>query len=585
MRPDAQGAEQARPDAVGRMLLGRYRVLAQNNEGGFGTVSVCWDTRLQRRVAIKRMPLLLPGSDPQAASTLDEALAEARTSGMLAHPNIVTVFDFETDATSSYLVMEYVDGLNLQDLLQRVEDGVLTFDECAHVLESVSAALAFAHENGVLHLDIKPANIMIDRTGTVKLGDFGMATLASAAGYGGARGGTVGYMPPEQIRGELVDERSDIFSLAVVVWESLTGSCPYRAPSASASLQKIMHGPTPALSKVEPQLAGIVEETLLRALDPDPAGRMASVEELAKIVVPNLGDPQEGQASLRDLIEQAEAGDDGPLGADADPGLTWAERFPWLRPAITRGASALCTAYLAFRVLPFVLQTSWQAQLAVSLAAGGCTWAWPPLGSALVLAALVLATSAREGSGSMPVALVLGVVSLAWWAYAGRKERSATTAVLLPSTLGSSLCGPAIAGLAAEPLQAAATGGASWLLCKFVQRCWAASFAPAQLASSCATLLLDPWSWWTMLGCAAAAGACSWFSSRGTLTFRIVGQAVCFAIVAVCLAVLSHVENGGIWTPEEATALAVALVWGGIMCAMDVLIGSDRMGPEGEDSQ
>ena len=187
-------------------LLGRYRVLARRGAGGFGTVCTCWDTRLQRRVAIKRIPLLTSDDVSGAsASTADEALAEARTACLLAHPNIVTVYDFETDGTHAYLVMEYVDGLNLAELLARVEDGVLTHEECAHVLRSVAAALTYAHENGVLHLDIKPTNIMIDRQGTVKLADFGMATLASAAGYGGARGGTVGYMPPEQIQGLLVD--------------------------------------------------------------------------------------------------------------------------------------------------------------------------------------------------------------------------------------------------------------------------------------------------------------------------------------------------------------------------------------------
>ena len=212
-------------------LLGRYRVLARRGAGGFGTVCTCWDTRLQRRVAIKRIPLLTSDDVSGAsASTADEALAEARTACLLAHPNIVTVYDFETDGTHAYLVMEYVDGLNLAELLARVEDGVLTHEECAHVLRSVAAALTYAHENGVLHLDIKPTNIMIDRQGTVKLADFGMATLASAAGYGGARGGTVGYMPPEQIQGLLVDERTDVFSLAVVTWQALTGRSPFLPP-------------------------------------------------------------------------------------------------------------------------------------------------------------------------------------------------------------------------------------------------------------------------------------------------------------------------------------------------------------------
>ena len=165
------------------VLLNRYRIMGSRGTGGFGTVLTCWDTRLQRRVAIKRMPL----TGSRASSTVTEALAEARTSSMLAHPNIVTVFDFEVDSAYAYLVMEYVDGLNLAELLARVEGGTLTHDEAACLVQSVASALGYAHENGVLHMDIKPTNIMIDRTGTVKLCDFGMATLASAAGYGGAR--------------------------------------------------------------------------------------------------------------------------------------------------------------------------------------------------------------------------------------------------------------------------------------------------------------------------------------------------------------------------------------------------------------
>ena len=226
------------------MLLGRYRVLERRGTGGFGTVCTCWDTRLQRRVAIKRIPLAA-----EAGTTAEEALSEARTACMLGHPNIVTVYDFESEGSYAYLVMEFVDGLNLAELLARVEGGRLMPEECAHILVSVARALSYAHENRVLHLDIKPTNIMIDRRGTVKLADFGMSSLSSAAGYGGARGGTVGYMPPEQIEGMLVDERTDVFSLAVVVWQALTGSNPYLARSAEESLTRIRRGPGTGLSR------------------------------------------------------------------------------------------------------------------------------------------------------------------------------------------------------------------------------------------------------------------------------------------------------------------------------------------------
>lgn len=147
--------ERAPASAPQELLLGRYRVLERRGTGGFGTVCTCWDTRLMRRVAIKRMPLAA-----ETGTTAQEALAEARTACMLGHPNIVTVFDFEADGAYAYLVMEYVDGLNLAELLARVEGGRLTPEECAHVLSSVARALDFAHENRVLHLDIKPTNIM-----------------------------------------------------------------------------------------------------------------------------------------------------------------------------------------------------------------------------------------------------------------------------------------------------------------------------------------------------------------------------------------------------------------------------------------
>ena len=290
-------------------LLRRYRVLERRGRGGFGTVCTCWDTRLQRRVAIKRMPLAA-----ETGTTAAEALAEARTACMLGHPNIVTVFDFESDGTFAYLVMEYVDGLNLAELLARVEGGRLTPDECAHVLDSVARALSFAHENRVLHLDIKPTNIMIDRQGVVKLADFGMATLASAAGYGDARGGTVGYMPPEQIDGGMVDERTDVFALAVVTWQALTGSNPFLAKGAEESRRRIAKGPG-RLARLAPGVDPAVEATLARELSPAPSARDADALELAEELVPHLGLPAMGAESLRGLVEQAEKDDEPDAGA------------------------------------------------------------------------------------------------------------------------------------------------------------------------------------------------------------------------------------------------------------------------------
>lgn len=131
---------------------------------------------------------------PPATSWM--SCAEAHTAAMLQHPNIVQVIDFTHDTAYAYLVMEYVDGMSLAEFLHRVDGHSLTFDEAAAIADALGQALTFAPSNGVLHLDIKPANVLIDHSGNVKLTDFGMARLSSAGGFGGSRGGTIATCHP-----------------------------------------------------------------------------------------------------------------------------------------------------------------------------------------------------------------------------------------------------------------------------------------------------------------------------------------------------------------------------------------------------
>ena len=161
-----------------QLILDRYRPLEELGEGGFATVTLAWDTRMQRRVAIKR--LALPRDWTGNVLHHPPGLAEARTAALLNHPAIVTVYDFETDADEAFLIMEHVDGASLERVLDDV-GGALTLDEAAAVIDAVSSALSFAHDNGVLHLDIKPANVLVTRDGRVKVADFGMAALSSAS--------------------------------------------------------------------------------------------------------------------------------------------------------------------------------------------------------------------------------------------------------------------------------------------------------------------------------------------------------------------------------------------------------------------
>ncbi len=570
------GNQQQQPSD--EILLGRYRVQARRGTGGFGTVCTCWDTRLQRRVAIKRMPIA------DNLTTADEALAEARTACMLAHPNIVTVYDFESDGTYAYLVMEYIDGLNLAELLARVEGGCLTYDETAHVLQSVARALSFAHDNRVLHLDIKPTNIMIDRQGTVKLADFGMSTLASAAGYGGARGGTVGYMPPEQIEGRVVDERADIFSLAVVLWQALTGQNPFAADTPRTSLDKIVHGIRTPLSKSCPELAGTAESVMTHAFSPNVSDRTASVDQFASELLPCLGSAEEGAASLSRLVNQAER-DDGE-----EETVAWrvrhlpvSVRFPWLEDAIERIVSAVVVYFAMMRVMPSFQGATEQFVLTSSLVAALASALWPPLGSALVGAAFifVLVTAATSVPGII-FALACGVGLIYWWVKIGRTEYLASAALLLPCCTSTPLAGAAISGFALDPAPATATGMVGFLLGTAFEAATVAGFSPTALAQILVGDCLTPTYLISLVGAAACAFASSSIAMRGTVGSGIAGQGVGLVMLIIAEILAARVENGGIWAAPDWETVSIAVILFVSLCIATVLRGPLFGDQEGE---
>lgn len=565
------------------LLLGRYRVLARRGTGGFGTVCTCWDTRLQRRVAIKRMPLVDNSADGISASTVDEVLAEARTACLLAHPNIVSVIDFELDAGYAYLIMEYVDGLNLAELLARVEGGRLTHEECAHILSSCARALAYAHENRVLHMDIKPTNIMIDRMGTVKVADLGMAELGAAAGYGGARGGTVGYMPPEQIEGMLVDERADVFSLASVLWQALTGKNPFIASSAGASLEKIRRGPR--IGKDASDLDLDIEDALVRALAPTASERTSSVDELACELVPELGDPAEGQASLAELIEQSEKDDQADEGEWGRAHLPFHLRMPQAWAVVERTLPVLAVAAFAVATLPGFSGIPAATRLAGAAASCALAAIWPPSATLTCGAFSVLAIATTSPtSSSFILASAVGVALAAWWGLVGRGEGMASVALLAPWASGQPYAGAQLAGFTLDPLAALATGGFTYLMGTIMGCVVGAGFAAEQAAPAVLAALANPTCWL----CAGGAACASWLSSivamRGTVVSGIIGQVLGAGVLVAATWLRARVENGGIWGVDELAACAVAVTCLLFMCILTVLRGPLFLGQEGEDS-
>lgn len=582
--PPKEAAAASQPKPEQPLLLGRYRIVEQCGTGGFGRVLVCWDTRLQRRVAIKVIPLRMGIDGASAETTMKEALAEARTSSLLAHPNIVTVYDFESDGHYAYLVMEYVDGLDLSQLLKRVEGGTLTYEECAHLLQSVASALEFAHENGVLHLDIKPSNIMIDRQGIVKLADFGMSTLASAAGWGGARGGTVGFMPPEQIQGMLVDERTDIFSLGVVLWLALCGENPFQATTPEESLKKIFRGAAPSLAEHNLQLDQNIELVLERCLEPDPTCRLSSAELLSKRLVPLLGSPKEGQESLAALVQQAEDGteDDEAWTAHYVEKTPAKERFPWLEGALVRTVTALLAGAVLWRILPFDTAEDAGTLVLLALAGAGAAAAWPPLGSLSVIAAFVfaLARTGAQGPGGL-IALGSCALGFAWWWAIGRKRKLASASFLLAPALGIGFGSSALAGFALPPLEAAVTAALAGLFERFLLAAIACGFAPEPLLSAAGAWISLPSSWILIVGWGAAASSASLLAKSGRRGLQFFGQGLCAGLLVFFQALSLRVENSGIWAAPDMTAIFCAVFLSVVMCIASALMGSTAYGPEG----
>ena len=451
------------PGTAAASLLKRYRPLETRAAGGFGSVEICLDGRLQRRVAIKRMPLATP-RDRTSHETTASALNEARTASMLQHPNIVSVIDFTYDSAHAYLVMEYVDGMSLEEFLAQVEGNSLTYDEAACIADALVQALSYAHENGVLHLDIKPANILIDRSGHVKITDFGMATLTSAAGFGGARGGTIGYMPPEQLRGDVVDERTDIFSLASLLYEALCGTAPFRAASPIDSMTLINEGVEPP-SAVLPRIPGLSEEALLTALDPDPAMRMRSVSDFGDRFLAGLGSPREGRRSLARMIdlltseeEGGESGDEAERDAPA-PDIDPAEgrlgsRWPSARVVATGAITGVSVAITSHALLGCMGLGDPVARSLAALAIGSAAFAAPQIGSALACTGiLAMVVGATAPLSAIPGAVLILALASAWWLVWGRASAPASAALVSTIALTAALGGP---GVAVAPAAAAA---------------------------------------------------------------------------------------------------------------------------------
>src|ERR671917_291731 len=246
------------------LVLDRYRLQRRLGSGGFGVVWLAHDERLDRAVAVKRIPLE-EGENPRAER---EALAAAR----LAHPGIVALYEAGRDEEAYWLVSELVRGRTLGDLER---DGALSDLDVVRVGSALCDALAHAHGRGVIHRDVKPANVMVpDDGGAPKLTDFGIARLADAAALTrtGSVVGTLAYMAPEQAEGRRTTGAADLYALALVLYEALSGTNPVRAEGAAATARRVGMR-LPPLARLRRDLPRELCHALDAALDPDPEER------------------------------------------------------------------------------------------------------------------------------------------------------------------------------------------------------------------------------------------------------------------------------------------------------------------------
>ena len=325
---------------IGRLISGRYRLIAPLGEGGMATIWRAVDEQLDREVAVK---LLRPqfSADPGFAARFKQ---EARSAGGLSHPNIVGVYDYGTDGADGdqYIVMELIEGNDLSTILR--DRGSLSTSDAVRVAIGVAAALEVAHRKGIVHRDVKPGNILITENGDVKVTDFGIARAVSEASMTvtGTTLGSVHYFSPEQARGDEVTGASDVYALAIVLFEMLTGRRPFEGDSAAAVALKRLSEDAPTPTAIEHPLPPGLEAILMRALSRDPAERFPDAGAFAEALRVWRRDP--------DAAKPLAAGAAGAAVATTPPG---GEPTIYVPPRVTRPADRVPVAPPPRRIEPY----------------------------------------------------------------------------------------------------------------------------------------------------------------------------------------------------------------------------------------
>ena len=263
-------------DPLVGQVVGTYKVTGVLGKGGMGAVYKAEDMSLPRAVALKT----LPHQVAQDRKALERFKEGARSAARLNHPNIVTVYGVGAHESIFFIAMEFVDGASLASFIK--ERGKLPLQRTLTIACQIADALAEAHGKGVVHRDVNPHNIMIDKQGNAKLGDFGLARVLHAASNLTAANTTVGtplYMAPEQWETSKVDARADIYSLGATLFEMVAGQPPFQASSQIDLIRKVSAEPAPPLGTIDPSAPKLLADTVARMLEKNPMARFRTAAE------------------------------------------------------------------------------------------------------------------------------------------------------------------------------------------------------------------------------------------------------------------------------------------------------------------
>ena len=552
------------------------------------------DVRHLRGVRASRVIAEEP--EPDAEDELDlfehiPGLEEARSVAKLSDTNIVTVYDCAVEGSSAYVIMEYVEGKTLAQIIDEVDDDI-TLDVVAAVFSAVSHALEVAHGEHTLHLDIKPENVIVNGKGQAKVADFGLAALMDATGSGTTGGGTIGYMPLEQMRQEPLDVRTDEWALASLTYEMLTGSNPFFADDLDAAEEAIEEAELVLPSLCWDELDAEADEVMFAALDPDMDERYEDVAAFAAALSPYLGNAKKGKRVLADIVN-------GKMEEPAaeEPERVWEPLPPLVDRLGLRGAAIVGRIVAAAAVALLAAAGMANLHLTPGSAMGLATDA--PIAYGVVIAVCALVAAIRPsigvlfgygafvvglaGAGAWVPAVLLTAATGAWWYFVGRRGTAQAVSALMQPLFGSvgfAAASPVTCGVLLPVLQSVITAAFAFASALIMAGCgsvdimnWDAVMHlgfSSNPAAGCLAVASQPATWVIGASWIAAAGLYSLLCVRGTRAFDIAGSVVAAAVLMLGACAAAHLASfGGSWLPAPA-ALLGALVPGvlGILAAV-----------------